>query len=107
MNEDNSSLNETKPESKSAANRETTNKSSHDSNNNKNREATEKAKKPSNESDDGQNNEQDAAKSKENFNFEDFLKLDSISDLLTVISLDSYFTFKVHYSNVNCLQYSD
>lgn len=58
---------------------------SHDSNNNKSLEAAESAKKPSNDTDDGQNEKQDAGKSKDNFNFEDFLKLDSISDLLTVI----------------------
>lgn len=83
-NDDDSPPNEAKSKSKSGNIRENTNKS-HDSNNNKNRQAAEQAKKPSVDSDDGQNAEQGASESKDNFNFEDFLKLDSISDLLTVI----------------------
>lgn len=83
-NDDIGSVNETKSNSKSEANRDTTHKS-HDSNNNKNRERTEKGKKPSNDSDDENDEDQGAGKSKDNFNFEDFLKLDSISDFLTVI----------------------
>lgn len=84
-NDDISSVNEAKLNPKSGTNRENTNTKSHDSNNNKNREAaTDRGKQPLPDSEDRQDDEKNASKGKENFNFEDFLKLDSISDLLTV-----------------------